>query len=108
MLILKEPKLLNKETFECEVGYALDADQYQVILYKSSYGTKGVSRGEIKHYPIAFCVSIEQALNKVYMQEVGLVGLDDLKRLDEHLRATISTCVANLGKLNYIRGNIEG
>ena len=40
------------------------------------------------------------------MQEVGLVGLDDLKRLDEHLRATISTCVASLGKLNHIRGNI--
>lgn len=57
--------------------------------------------------PIGYFSTLEHVLQRIYSLEVGLVGFEDLKALNERVSSTIDRCVETLGKLNYIRGEIK-
>lgn len=105
MLVLKEPYIDDNEYVQ---GYSIDADDFNIILYKLYIVKDGKNKGVVNRTALSFCTSIESVLHRVYQLEVGLVGLSDLEALNQRITSTIDMCVSNLGKLNYIRGNLKG
>lgn len=105
MLILKHP--IQKDGESVEVGYAIDGDDMNIILYKLGIAQKGNNAGQQTKFVLGYFTSIENVLQRIYSLEVGLVGFEDLEALHERVSSTIALCVSNLGKLNYIRGEIK-
>ena len=105
MLILKHP--IQLDDGNVEVGYAIDGDDFNIILYKLTIAQKGKSVGEVARYVVGYYSSLNAVLQRIYSLEVGLVGFEDLQALHELVSSTIDRCVETLGKLNYIRGEIK-
>lgn len=108
MLILKRPELINNDSEDSvtNFGYAIDCDDFNIILYRLSIVKSGKLKGETHRTAIAYCTSIENVLQRIYQLEVSSQGLDDLVALNERVCATIDVCVTNLGCLNTIRGGL--
>lgn len=105
MLVMKHP--IQLDDGNVEVGYAIDGDDFNIILHKLTIAQKGKSAGEVVRYVVGYYSSLNTVLQRIYSLEVGLVGLEDLKALHERVSSTIDRCVETLGKLNYIRGEIK-
>lgn len=105
MLIIKQPVQIDEENVD--YGYALITDEYSIVLYKLGIYLKGKNQGEVSKTPIGYFSTLEHVLQRIYSLEVGLVGFEDLKALNERVSSTIDRCVETLGKLNYIRGEIK-
>lgn len=103
MLVLKD-YIVNGE--DIEFGYAIDADEFNIILYKIYPVMKGKKVGELGKQALGYFTSIQQALQKIYQFEVGLQGLDDLEALDKRITSVMDTCVKSLGDFNTVRGKI--
>lgn len=105
MLVLKHP--IQLDDGNVEVGYAIDGDEFNIILYKLTIAQKGKNVGEVVRYVVGYYSSLNTVLQRIYSLEVGLVGFEDLQALNERVSSTIERCVDALGKLNYIRGEIK-
>ena len=105
MLIIKQPVQIDEENVDH--GYALTTDEFNIILYKLGIYLKGKNQGEVSKTPIGYFSTLEHVLQRIYSLEVGLVGFEDLKALNERVSSTIDRCLETLGKLNYIRGEIK-
>jgi len=98
MLILKQPIQIDDDTQE--VGYGIDVDEFNIILYKLNIVKSGKRVGEIGKSPMGYYTSIKQVLERVLHNEAYLLGVDDIKSLTAHLDTRIDACVDSLGKLS--------
>lgn len=105
MLVMKHP--IQLDDGNVEVGYAIDGDEFNIILYKLTIAQKGKNVGEVARYVVGYYSSLNAVLQRIYSLEVGLVGFEDLQALNDRVSSTIDRCVETLGKLNYIRGEIK-
>ena len=85
MLTLKEPSLE-------EVGYGIDVDEFNIILYRLKLNKTGNNVGQLRREAMGYYNSVEACLEKVYLLEVQRVGLADLEALNKDVRLTIASC----------------
>lgn len=95
MKVLKEPT-------QDEVGYALGADDMNLILYSLQIAKSGKQEGEIRRTPIGYFSTVKACLERIKFMEVISSDLNDLEALDKRVQATINACIENLGDLNFI------
>lgn len=89
MLTLKEP---SPE----EVGYGIDVDEFNIILYRLKLNKTGNNVGQVRKEAMGYYNSVEACLEKVYLLEVQRVGLADLEALNKDVRLTIASCAQSL------------
>lgn len=95
MLVLKEPEV-------DVVGYALDVDEFNIILYKLTVGKSGKGAGEVRRLALGYYNSVEACLQRIYMNEVTSQGLSDLEALNTAVQATIGECCSKLGSFQHM------
>ena len=70
MLVMKHP--IQLDDGNVEVGYAIDGDDFNIILYKLTIAQKGKNVGEVVRYVVGYYSSLNTVLQRIYSLEVGL------------------------------------